>query len=308
MRLLLLALALTLLAEENSRTPIRNPRPLLRVTAPEADPPLDPQSLSARIDGQPARVLRSLGPSDDLVILLVLDLSGEPTLIDTARAALREHIPSLPPNAWVGLLRSQDNLAVLLDPTPDRERLLRAIDEYPATGKAGLLPSLEPVASLANRLLDRGPVRVAIFYVTDSNIYNYREDYTNPVINSTDSRDLSRRFPDQLIREQMQKLSDRLSLFESPIYILHLNVFPDVINEGYRRGLLQITEESGGLGVFCRSRAEISSETARLLSTLRSHWSVTVEFKRQRQRVVNVDLFSGDRDIPNRARFAVGRR
>lgn len=307
MRLLFLLLASLLLAEENARPTARTPRLMLRVATPEADPPLDRQTFSARIDGQPARVLRALGPTDDLIVLLVLDLSGEPTLVDTARAALREQISQLPPNTWVGLLKSQDNLSVLLDPTPDRDRLTQAIDEYPASGKAGLLPSLEPVSSLANRMLERGPVRVAILYVTDSNIYNYREDYTNPVINSSDSRDLSRRFPDQLIREQMQKLSDRLARFEAPVFILHLNTFPDVINEGYRRGLLQITTESGGLGSFCRSRAEIASEMSRIWQALRSHWSVSVEFKPHRQRIVNVDLFSGDRDIPNRARFAVGK-
>ena len=46
-------------------------------------------------------------------------------------------------------------------------------------------------------------VRSAVLYITDSNIYNYREDYTNPVINYSDRGDLSRRFPEGLVREQV---------------------------------------------------------------------------------------------------------
>ena len=40
----------------------------------------------------------------------------------------------------------------------------------------------------------KSPVRVSVLYITDRNIYNYREDYTNPVINGSDPHDLSRVF------------------------------------------------------------------------------------------------------------------
>ena len=129
--------------------------------------------------------------------------------------------------------------------------LVKGVDE---TGKAGLLTTVESAAAIGDSLLARTNVRVAVLYVTDSNIYNYREDFTNPVINSSDSRDLSRRFPDQLIREKIQKLSDSLAASETPLFFVHLNYFSDRINEAYQRGLLQLAEETGGIGAFCRSR------------------------------------------------------
>jgi hypothetical protein len=276
----------------------------LRVTAPEL--PAN-ASLRATIDGQPAKVLRVLGPADDLVILLVLDWSGEPTLLDAAREALVAQLAKLPANHWVGLLKAQDTLQALTDPGNDRAQTAAAIENYAAAGKAGFLDTVEQVAQLAQRLIDKSGVRVAVVYVSDSNIYNYREDYTNPVINSSDSRDLSRRFPDQLVREKLQKVSDRLARFEAPLYFVHLNYFSDPINEAYQRGILQLAGESGGAAAFCRSRGEISSAIENVVNAALRHWSVTVEFPPRKARTVLVDLFDGEQDIPNRARFALAK-
>ncbi len=280
-------------------------RTMLHVTAPDQqDPPLKPDAFQAKLDGNPAKVLRVKGPTDDLILLVVLDLTDDLTLIDTAREALTERISSLAPNHWVGVLKSQDGLQVIEDPTGDRERVKGAIHDYTAAGKAGLLTTVESAEQLGDALMARSSVRVAILYVTDSNIYNYREDYTNPVINASDSRDLSRRFPEQLIREKIQKLSDRLAASETPLFVVHLNYISDPINEAYQRGLLQLSEQSGGSGAFCRSRGEIPEAVARIVNAAASHWSVAVEFRQAKPRAANVDLFNGDRDIPNRTRFS----
>jgi len=276
---------------------------MLRVTAPEQDPPLDRASFKATLDGNPTQVLRVRGPKDDLILLLVLDLTGDLTLIDTARDALHESMAALPKNHWVGVLKSQDGLQVMLDPSPDRARVSTSIREFTATGKAGFLTTVESAAELGDLLLARTSVRVATLYITDSNIYNYREDYTNPVINSSDSRDLSRRFPDQLIREKIQKLSDRLASTETPLFLVHLNYASDPINEAYQRGMMQLAEESGGSGAFCRSRGEIAESIAKVLRDAANHWSVAVQLKPAKSRAASIDLFNGERDIPNRARF-----
>ncbi len=303
MRALLLALLIPgLLSAADAR---RAPRTQLRVAAPEQDPPLDRAAFKATLDGSPAKVLRVRGPKDDLVLLVVLDLTGDLTLIDSARPALIEKLTALPKNNWVAVLKSQDVLQVVQDPTPDREKTAAAIKEYAATGKAGLLTTVESASAVGDSLLNRSNVRVAVLYVTDSNIYNYREDFTNPVINSSDSQDLSRRFPDQLIREKMQKLSDGLAASETPLYFVHLNYFSDPINEAYQRGLLQLAEESGGAGVFCRSRGEIPEAVEKIVSAAATHWSVAVELRSVKSRTANVDLLNGDRDIPNRARFSL---
>ena len=46
--------------------------------------------------------------------------------------------------------------------------------------------------------------------VTDSDVNNYREDFTNPTINWSDSGDISRRFRDGLVRERVSKLDAAL--------------------------------------------------------------------------------------------------
>lgn len=303
MRALLLALLIPgLLAAADARRP---PRTQLRVAAPEQDPPLDRTAFKATLDGSPAKVLRVRGPKDDLVLLVVLDLTGDLTLIDSARPALVEKLGALPPNNWVAVLKSQDVLQVVQDPTPEREKTAAAIRDYVATGKAGLLTTVESASAVGDSLLNRTNVRVAVLYVTDSNIYNYREDFTNPVINSSDSQDLSRRFPDQLIREKMQKLSDGLASSETPLYFVHLNYFSDPINEAYQRGLLQLAEETGGAGAFCRSRGEIPEAVEKIVSAAATHWSVAVELRSVKSRTATVDLFNGERDVPNRVRFSL---
>lgn len=297
-------LALALLLPLLIAAEIRNlPRTRLLVVAPSQNPPLDPLAFRATIDGSPAGVTAVRGPADDLVLLVVLDLTGDLTLIDAAREALGTRLEALPRNHWVAVLKAQDGLQVILDPSPERDKVAAAIRDYTATGKAGLLTTVEPAAALGDSLLLRSKVRVAVLYITDSNIYNYREDFTNPVINSSDSRDLSRRFPDQLIREKMQKTSDSLAANETPLYFVHLNYFSDPINEAYQRGLLQLAEESGGAGAFCRSRGEIPDAIDRIVGAAATHWSIEVKLDGIKSRTALVDLFNGDRDVPNRARF-----
>lgn len=310
MRLLSLTLLAAMLCagDEPKSTPQRSNKQTLHVAASDPEPLQDKSAFRATIDGQPGKVIRALGPDDDLVLLVVLDWSGEPTLLDAAREALSAQVAKLAPNHWVGLLKAQDVLQTLSDPTNDRDKTAAAIQAYPAVGKAGFLDSVEQVSSIAQRLIEKSAVRVAVLYVSDSNIYNYREDYTNPVINSSDSRDLSRRFPDQLVREKLQKVSERLARLEAPLYFVHLNYFSDPINEAYQRGILQLVNESGGAGAFCRSRGEIATAIENVITQATRHWSVAVEFPTRRARSVIVDLFHGDRDIPNRARFALHNR
>jgi hypothetical protein len=204
-------------------------------------------------------------------------------------------------------MRSQDQLRVLADPTPDRGKVADAILSAAATGKAGLLDSLESAARLGQGLHSRANVRVAALFISDSNIYNYREDFTNPVINLSDSRDLSRRFPEQLIREKMQRLSEALSFAESPFFFVHLNYFSDPINEAYQRGLLQLATESGGAGAFCRSAGEIPASVEKMVGAAASHWSVALELGRTKARTATVTLFNGNREIPCHSRFSLER-
>ncbi|MCC6393242.1 MAG: hypothetical protein IT167_21760, partial [Bryobacterales bacterium] len=162
--------------------------------------------IHVKLNGKPAKVSRYIGAKDDLLILLVLDWSGDLSLIDAARGALIAAIEKLPPNAQVGLLRVQDGLRVLLDPGTDRAQLADILRGIAVTARPGLLDAIEPVQRLGDDIAAKAHVRVAALYISDSDITAYREDYTNPVVNSSDSHDMSRRFPEGLIQEKIRQL------------------------------------------------------------------------------------------------------
>ncbi|MGH9692891.1 MAG: hypothetical protein ACRD5Z_02030, partial [Bryobacteraceae bacterium] len=183
---------------------------------------LDAKDMVATLNGQPAAISQVLGPSSDLVVLVVLDVTGDISLVELAKRALISQLDGLPENALVGLLRAQDGLTVIADPTSDRKAIADAIQALPATGKAGLLDTLVSVAGIADGIERKSHVRVAVLYVTDSSIYNYREDFTNPVINTSDPHDLSRRFPERLIFEKVSSLESQISSDQAPVFVVHL--------------------------------------------------------------------------------------
>lgn len=267
----------------------------------------EPAHVEATVDGQAARVELLKGPQDDLLILLVLDFSGDISYIEFARSGLVEAFKELPPQAWVTVLRAQDGLRVLEDPTGAVEQLTATVNAYTGGGKAGLLDTVEEAAQLGDRLLAKTTARVAVLYCTDSSIYNYREDFTNPVINSSDSRDLSRRFPDQLVREKIQKLTGALLARETPVWIVHIHYRVDSINEAYQRGLQQLAEATGGEAAICRGLTEIPAAIDRAFRRIREHWSVFLQLPPGKSRNLSVALNAPDCEISFRQRFSVKR-
>lgn len=230
----------------------------------------------ATFNGKPAPVTSQLGPGSDQIVLLVLDVTGELSLVDAAKQALMAEISKLPSNAWVGLLRDQDGLHVLADPAPSRQPLLDAIKDLATLGKPGVFETVTPALSLADRIMRKSPVRVSVLYITDSNIYNYREDYTNPVINGSDPHDLSRVFPDALIQDKISKLVGEASALEAPLFVVHINYRRDTLNASYENGLLTLADATGGKGQLCRSVVEIPDAIAAAFSRISSAWRLTL--------------------------------
>jgi hypothetical protein len=111
-------------------------------------------------------------------------------------------------------------------------------------------------------------VRLCVLYVTDSGIANYRADYLNPVINSSDAGDLSRRFSDRAVQEQMSRLSESIAKFTVPIFILHLEQRSDTMNLAYQSGLERVAAASGGSAVFCRTNDEIGQGLETLMARI----------------------------------------
>lgn len=230
----------------------------------------------ATFNGKPAVVSAQLGPSSDQVILIVLDVTGDPSYVDPAREALAGAISKLPQNAWVALLRAQDGLHVLADPGPDRRAAIDSVQNLPNSGTPGLLETVPQALALADSLIRSVPVRVAVLYVTDSNIYNYREDFTNPVINQSDPHDLSRRFPEALVEEKISKLIDGAAPLEAPLFVIHIHDRTDRLNRAYENGLRTLAEASGGREDICRSLAEIPEAVEDVFGRITSGWQLTL--------------------------------
>ncbi|HWQ57155.1 MAG TPA: VWA domain-containing protein [Bryobacteraceae bacterium] len=264
------------------------------------------KDFNARLAGKALKVLDVKGPADDLIVLAVVDLTGDLAYVTPAKSALETAVKKLGPRAWVGLLRAQDGLRVLVDPTADREALAQAIESVPVSGKAGLLDTVETAARIADGILAKSNVRVAVLYITDSDIENYREDYTNPVINSSDSRDLSRRFPEVLVHEKISKLEASLAGRQSPLFVVQLRYFGNRLNEAYRNGLERLARVTGGAGVFCRSDAEIPGAVDHVMGLISSYYSVTVALPERRADTLQLQLeHGGGRTLNYRARFVL---
>jgi hypothetical protein len=272
-----------------------------------------PQSFTAKVDGAAAPILATEKPGSDEIILIVLDLTGDLSKADAARQGVAQQISQLKPNEWTGLLRAQDGLSVLVDPTNDREKVNQAFAAVPISGKAGLLDTMQQIGSIADAMAARAPVRVSVLYITDSNIYNYREDYTNPVINSSDPHDLSRRFSDTLIRGHVSRMAEDLAAEQSPMFIVHVNYRYDRLNEAYQNGLKTLAEATGGAAIFCRSPEEIQDGIARAFAAIHSEWSMTVALPKKPPASVQLRLTAtaaGGTEVrlQYRTRFSVRRR
>ena len=233
-------------------------------------------AFEAALNGRPAAISAQLGPSSDQLILIVLDATGDPSYVDPAREALVSEISKLRSNTWVGLLRAQDGLHVLADPAPGRQAAIDAIQNLPNSGHPGLLETVQEALGLADGLIRSAPVRVSVLYITDSNIYNYREDFTNPVINQSDPHDLSRRFPEALVAEKISKLIDATAPLEAPLFVVHLHDRTDRLNRAYENGLDTLAEATGGREDVCRSLAEIPEAISAAFARITGGWQLTL--------------------------------
>lgn len=278
---------------------------VLRVPiASPAEGPLKQSTMKANVvGGKAARVVRLRGAADELLILLVMDVVGDLSLVDSARNTVVEQLKTMPATTWVGLLRAQDGLQVLLDPTPNRDKVASSLLAMPVTGKAALLDTAETALALADSIAAKSAVRIAVLYITDSDVRNYREDFTNPVINSSDSRDLSRRFPEGLIREKIARLTESVSIYQTPLFIVHLDYSSERLNEAYQSGLMQLASATGGTAVFARSHADVPDVVIRALSSIQGMYQAWVQLPAKPAKSVHLFLDAEGRTLDYRSKF-----
>ncbi|MGE3949465.1 MAG: hypothetical protein AB7H86_22555 [Blastocatellales bacterium] len=226
--------------------------------------------------------------------MVIFDTVADLARVDIARQALIGSMGKLERNYWVGLLRTQDGLRVLHEPTGDRDAITEKIRQVQVQGRAGLLDTLEPASSLAAGILQKAGVRLAILYITDSGIANYRADYLNPVINSSDSGDLSRRFSDRAVQERMSRMVDLVTPFRIPIFILHLEYRTDTLNLAYQSGLERIAAGTGGSTIICRTNDEIAPGLEKLLAQIKSSYFLGIEKPEAAKPAVRIRVEASD--------------
>jgi hypothetical protein len=230
------------------------------------------------------------GPEDELMLLVVLDLTDDLAAVEQARKALIARLEMLPPRDFVGVLQAQNGLRVVTEPTPDRIAAASAISSHTVGGRAGLLETIETAARIGTSVISSSGVRLAVLYLTDSDIGNYREAFTNPVVNSSDNGDLSRRFSDVLVRERIATIATKLADTRAPIFISQLTYRTDPLNVAYQTGLIALAGATGGSATISRSVAEIPSAIDELLDRIVGHYSLKLAVPESHKKKINVTL------------------
>lgn len=256
----------------------RHPSILVPVWAGSgASEDLSADSFEAKFASTPAKVTSVRDNSTPLLLFVAIDFSEALILTEAAKTALTKAVLEAKPEVYTSLLRIPEQPMVLLDPSTNREAFVTTIETLPMSGRAGFFEMVDVIAGVTDPVMRRNPVRAAVLYVTDSEIHNYRQDYTNPVINTADSRDLSRRFPDALIREKVSTLTNELLRTSVPIFVVHLNYRNDPLNEAYQTGIKRLAQATGGRSVFCRSIAEIPVAIGDMVNAIQAMDIVKVE-------------------------------
>ena len=235
------------------------------------------QEMEVSLGGEGAAVRSVQTVEDHLILLLVMDTVKFPDRVDAVRDALVAKLTSLGPKYFAGVMSAQDGLRVVLDPVRGRARLLEKLQSLDVRGVPGLMDVVEQVSEIADQTLASAEVRVAVLFVTDGEIEDYRGDYTIPVVNPSDSRDLSRRFRGQLILERIRSIVDRLEGAQAPLFFLHLARQYDSLNEVYQNGISEFSQTTGGSAVFVRGVQEIPAVVEQLLDEIAEHSVVTID-------------------------------
>lgn len=238
---------------------------------------VEPAEFEVTLGGEPVEVKSVQSPDDNLILLIVMDTVKHPDRVDVARSAIVDKLKSLGPKYFAGVMTAQDGLVVEQDPIRNRKRLLDKLNGLDVRGLPGLLDTVEQASRLADRTLSAADVRVAVLFITDGEIEDYRGDYTIPVVNPSDRRDLSRRFRDQLILERVHTIVDGLEVAQAPLFFLHLARQNDDLNEVYQNGINEFAETTGGRALFAQSLQEIPLLVDRLLDRIAAHFVLTID-------------------------------
>lgn len=242
----------------NKARPVQFRLPIwLGAPSEKAESEVATSNLKITADKAPIKVSAWRGPESPALLFVALDLVGDIATADQARKAIVDEVHALSIQFWAGLISGQEQMFVVQEPTGDRVLFQQKLQELTQIGKAGLLESVQPVADLATGVLLNSEVRVAIVFITDSDIGNYRADYLNPPVNASDGRDLSRRFAGRELQEKISRMAQLMARNQVPLFIVHIDPGLDPLNRSYHNGLKQLAEVSGGKCLLSKSRGDI---------------------------------------------------
>ena len=229
-------------------------------------------------------------PDGPTLLFIAFDTVGEIANINQVRAALKEELKKLGPQYWVGLISAQEQISVLQDPTPDQNLVWQKLAGITQIGKAGLLETIQPVADFATEVLLHSEVRVAVIFVTDSDIGNYRENYLNPPVNVSDSRDLSRRFAGRALQEKISRMALALAKYQAPIFIVHIDPGRDPLNKAYQNGLKQFAEALGGQLFLSKTIADIPTVIQEVFYWVRSFYVLGFQVPKAKSGFLKIEV------------------
>jgi Ca-activated chloride channel family protein len=102
-------------------------------------------------------------PREDATIVLAMDVSGSmnavdvsPSRLDAARDAARGFLDQLPPGIRVGLVTFSSTPITLVEPTADRERVRKSLDQLVAVGGTAMGDAIDRLVQLAAEVRNEG--------------------------------------------------------------------------------------------------------------------------------------------------------
>ncbi len=149
---------------------------------------LKSDNFTVLMDKEPVKLDFFLNPDAPVLIPLVFDTTGDLTYIDAMRKELCRFVDSLPPIIQLMVLTANDGLKVVQNNSSDKELLKKAILNYSIKGYPGFLENFLSVSDAMNTLVMKNKIKVCPIFITDSDIYKYRKQYTSADLNTEADR------------------------------------------------------------------------------------------------------------------------
>lgn len=232
-----------------------------------------------------------LGAESPVLLVFVMDTTGDASNIDALRKELCNFVSALPPSIQVMVMSCNDGLRVLQNNTGDPAKLKEAIMNYNTKGKPGFLEAVVPVAENLNGLfIKHNNVRVAVIFFTDSEIYNYRKRYTTADFTT-----------------EAEKTREKLKEISVPMFVMRLPIGNnDTFNRTYEGAVGEMARTTGGEAVYPTTANGITKALVTLLQ--RIHFTYVLGFpapeaKSGKEFRVNVSLAGANGKVTHKKSY-----